>query len=221
MSARTEPPFRADHVGSLLRPQRLLQAREDHAAGQLDADDATLLDTKTRATRVGREHGAVIDGVANVFEHEPLGIPHLRVVVARPADEPLGIQARHFRQHLVAAEQPPARQRLAHRQPVVQREPDGDLPLAAARTSINRYAELERLDEMRRIREQALALVQRLVHEPELGMLEVPQPAMNQPRRSAARAAADIAALDNQHLEARDSRLARNRRAIDPGPNDD
>jgi 5-methyltetrahydropteroyltriglutamate--homocysteine methyltransferase len=34
---RTRPPFRADHVGSLLRPRRLLQAREDHAAGRIDA----------------------------------------------------------------------------------------------------------------------------------------------------------------------------------------
>jgi 5-methyltetrahydropteroyltriglutamate--homocysteine methyltransferase len=32
---RTTPPFRADHVGSLLRPRRLLQAREDHAAGRI------------------------------------------------------------------------------------------------------------------------------------------------------------------------------------------
>ena len=38
MSAmRTSPPFRADHVGSLLRPQRLLAAREDLAAGRIDA----------------------------------------------------------------------------------------------------------------------------------------------------------------------------------------
>jgi methionine synthase II (cobalamin-independent) len=36
---RTKPPFRADHVGSLLRPPRLLQAREDHAAGRIDADE--------------------------------------------------------------------------------------------------------------------------------------------------------------------------------------
>src|SRR5215216_3911945 len=35
---RTKPPFRADHVGSLLRPKRLLQARDDFAAGKLDAD---------------------------------------------------------------------------------------------------------------------------------------------------------------------------------------
>ncbi len=37
-SRRTRPPFRADHVGSLLRPARLLQARDDHARGELDAE---------------------------------------------------------------------------------------------------------------------------------------------------------------------------------------
>src|SRR6266545_140718 len=37
MSARATPPFRADHVGSLLRPTRLLQAREDCAAGRISA----------------------------------------------------------------------------------------------------------------------------------------------------------------------------------------
>jgi 5-methyltetrahydropteroyltriglutamate--homocysteine methyltransferase len=39
MALRTTPPFRADHVGSLLRPQRLLQAREDRAAGTIDDDE--------------------------------------------------------------------------------------------------------------------------------------------------------------------------------------
>jgi 5-methyltetrahydropteroyltriglutamate--homocysteine methyltransferase len=37
MAARTSPPFRADHVGSLLRPPELLQAREDNAAGRISA----------------------------------------------------------------------------------------------------------------------------------------------------------------------------------------
>ncbi len=32
------PPFRADHVGSLLRPQEVLQARDDFAAGQVTAE---------------------------------------------------------------------------------------------------------------------------------------------------------------------------------------
>jgi 5-methyltetrahydropteroyltriglutamate--homocysteine methyltransferase len=36
MTARTSPPFRADHVGSLLRPPDLLRARDDHADGRID-----------------------------------------------------------------------------------------------------------------------------------------------------------------------------------------
>src|SRR6202050_1668375 len=39
MARRTSPPFRADHVGSLLRPARLLQARDDFTAGQITAAD--------------------------------------------------------------------------------------------------------------------------------------------------------------------------------------
>jgi methionine synthase II (cobalamin-independent) len=33
------PPFRADHVGSLLRPKELLRARDDFAAGRISADE--------------------------------------------------------------------------------------------------------------------------------------------------------------------------------------
>jgi 5-methyltetrahydropteroyltriglutamate--homocysteine methyltransferase len=36
---RTKPPFRADHVGSLLRPPELLAARESLAEGRIDADE--------------------------------------------------------------------------------------------------------------------------------------------------------------------------------------
>src|SRR5579859_1162885 len=34
---RSVPPFRADHVGSLLRPAPLMAARDDFAAGRIDA----------------------------------------------------------------------------------------------------------------------------------------------------------------------------------------
>src|SRR6202007_1510502 len=44
MTAPTRPPFRADHVGSLLRPQRLLQARNDFAAGRITAADLTAVE---------------------------------------------------------------------------------------------------------------------------------------------------------------------------------
>jgi 5-methyltetrahydropteroyltriglutamate--homocysteine methyltransferase len=36
---RTEPPFRADHVGSLLRPDRLLHARAEFEAGRIDGSE--------------------------------------------------------------------------------------------------------------------------------------------------------------------------------------
>lgn len=37
MTTRSAPPFRADHVGSLLRPAELLAARAQHRVGKLDA----------------------------------------------------------------------------------------------------------------------------------------------------------------------------------------
>ncbi|MBV9539357.1 MAG: 5-methyltetrahydropteroyltriglutamate--homocysteine S-methyltransferase [Acidisphaera sp.] len=36
--ARTKPPFRADHVGSLIRPETLIEAREKAARGEIDRD---------------------------------------------------------------------------------------------------------------------------------------------------------------------------------------
>ncbi|HEX6514504.1 MAG TPA: 5-methyltetrahydropteroyltriglutamate--homocysteine S-methyltransferase, partial [Nocardioidaceae bacterium] len=38
MPPRSTPPFRADHVGSLLRPPELLKARADHAEGRITAE---------------------------------------------------------------------------------------------------------------------------------------------------------------------------------------
>ena len=37
MADYARPPFRADHVGSLLRPPEVLRARDDFAAGQISA----------------------------------------------------------------------------------------------------------------------------------------------------------------------------------------
>jgi 5-methyltetrahydropteroyltriglutamate--homocysteine methyltransferase len=49
MAQRTRPPFRADHVGSLLRPRHLLQARDDHTSGKID--DAELRGIEDEAIR--------------------------------------------------------------------------------------------------------------------------------------------------------------------------
>jgi 5-methyltetrahydropteroyltriglutamate--homocysteine methyltransferase len=38
------PPFRAEHIGSLLRPAELLQARQQHAAGRLDREQLAAIE---------------------------------------------------------------------------------------------------------------------------------------------------------------------------------
>src|ERR1700742_1757920 len=39
MADNARPPFRADHVGSLLRPKEVHQARDEFAKGQITADE--------------------------------------------------------------------------------------------------------------------------------------------------------------------------------------
>jgi 5-methyltetrahydropteroyltriglutamate--homocysteine methyltransferase len=59
MTDRSGPPFRADHVGSLLRPKNLLDARARHAAGEIDdaelrgIEDAAIADVVRMQADVG------------------------------------------------------------------------------------------------------------------------------------------------------------------------
>jgi methionine synthase II (cobalamin-independent) len=46
MSPRNKPPFRADHVGSLLRPAALKKAREQRARGEISPPDQTELEDR-------------------------------------------------------------------------------------------------------------------------------------------------------------------------------
>ena len=43
---RTKPPFRADHVGSLLRTAPLKEAREKRARGKISADELTEIEDR-------------------------------------------------------------------------------------------------------------------------------------------------------------------------------
>ncbi len=49
MTARTTPPFRADHVGSFLRPKFLLDAREQKARGEINAAQLRAVEDKAIA----------------------------------------------------------------------------------------------------------------------------------------------------------------------------
>jgi 5-methyltetrahydropteroyltriglutamate--homocysteine methyltransferase len=64
--AQLNPPFRAEHIGSLLRPPELLQARAEHEAGRLSADELhTLEDELIRQAVVLQEElelQAITDG---------------------------------------------------------------------------------------------------------------------------------------------------------------
>jgi 5-methyltetrahydropteroyltriglutamate--homocysteine methyltransferase len=53
--SRTGPPFRADHVGSLLRPRGLLQARDDFAANRIDADELRAVEDDAIRETVRRQ----------------------------------------------------------------------------------------------------------------------------------------------------------------------
>jgi 5-methyltetrahydropteroyltriglutamate--homocysteine methyltransferase len=66
VAPRTSPPYRADHVGSLLRPPELLEARRRRAAGELDAEGLRAVedDAIRRVVELQRDVGlqAVTDG---------------------------------------------------------------------------------------------------------------------------------------------------------------
>jgi len=55
VTARTRPPFRADHVGSLLRPAELRDARAGHAAGWLTAAELRATEDRCIARAVATQ----------------------------------------------------------------------------------------------------------------------------------------------------------------------
>ena len=65
MAARTKPPFRADHVGSLLRPPALLRAREDAAAGRIAADELRAAEDAAIGDAVRMQEDVGLRGVTD------------------------------------------------------------------------------------------------------------------------------------------------------------
>jgi 5-methyltetrahydropteroyltriglutamate--homocysteine methyltransferase len=65
MTARARPPFRADHVGSLLRPPELLQAREDLKAGRISAHDLRRIEDSAIRQVVKMQEEVGLEGVTD------------------------------------------------------------------------------------------------------------------------------------------------------------
>jgi 5-methyltetrahydropteroyltriglutamate--homocysteine methyltransferase len=65
MSMRTTPPFRADHVGSLLRPKHLLAARDDFAAGAITAAELRAVEDDSIRDAVAFQQDAGLRAVTD------------------------------------------------------------------------------------------------------------------------------------------------------------
>src|SRR5215468_4451215 len=62
---RTRPPFRADHVGSLLRPAALKEARGSHARGEIDAAALKAVEDRAIAAAVAKQEAVGLQSVTD------------------------------------------------------------------------------------------------------------------------------------------------------------
>lgn len=101
MSQRSIPPFRADHVGSFLRPLYLLQARAQFAKGEIDAQQLRSVEDKaiTEIVRFQEDVGlkSVTDGE---FRRTFFHLDFLRQLDGVEADDPVVVTDDHGHEHL-------------------------------------------------------------------------------------------------------------------------
>jgi len=62
---RTKPPFRADHVGSFLRPPRLKDARAKHAAGRMTAAELKAVEDAEIETVIKKQEEVGLQGATD------------------------------------------------------------------------------------------------------------------------------------------------------------
>jgi 5-methyltetrahydropteroyltriglutamate--homocysteine methyltransferase len=65
MNSSPTPPFRADHVGSLLRPPELLRAREEHGQGRIGAEALRQIEDEAIRRAAQMQHQAGLQGVTD------------------------------------------------------------------------------------------------------------------------------------------------------------
>ena len=65
MSQRTKPPFRADHVGSLLRPPALKQARERRAKGEIGEAELKAIEDREIKDVIGKQEAAGLQSITD------------------------------------------------------------------------------------------------------------------------------------------------------------
>src|SRR5262245_37091471 len=95
MSRRNKPPFRADHVGSLLRSPSLLEARRQVESKQISAEQLRSIEDEAIRTAVRRQEEA---GLQCVTDGElRRGTWHMDFLCRIGGVIPAGTQLRPFR----------------------------------------------------------------------------------------------------------------------------
>jgi hypothetical protein len=59
------PPFRAEHIGSLVRPPELLRARARHAAGELDREELAAIEDKAIRGAIDLQEGVGLEVITD------------------------------------------------------------------------------------------------------------------------------------------------------------
>src|ERR1700746_1805979 len=65
MTERTTPPFRADHVGSLLRPGALKAARAQRARNEIDAEAFRAIEDREIAGVIAKQEAAGLQSITD------------------------------------------------------------------------------------------------------------------------------------------------------------
>src|ERR1035438_1328964 len=65
MTPRTDPPFRADHVGSLLRPPELKEARAKRASGAMTTEELRAVEDRSIKDAIAKQEAAGLESVTD------------------------------------------------------------------------------------------------------------------------------------------------------------
>src|SRR5215211_205738 len=97
MSKRSAPPFRADHVGSLLRPPEVLRARADAAAGRITAAEQREIEDRAIAGAVKMQEDVGLQSATDgEFRRTTWHMDFIyQLGGVRPGDETLKIEFRN------------------------------------------------------------------------------------------------------------------------------
>lgn len=93
MSLHLNPPFRADHVGSFLRPAYLIEARARHARGEIDADELRRVEDRAIADIVRFQEEIGLKSISDgEFRRTYFHVDFLRRLGGVASGEPVAVQ---------------------------------------------------------------------------------------------------------------------------------